>query len=235
MQNMTSVRVWDIPVRSFHWLLALSILGLFVTGKLGGNWMEWHKKIGFFVLGLIAFRIIWGFIGSHHARFKNFVRGPKAVLSYAKNLFSEKSEKYIGHNPMGGVSVLALLAAVGFQAVSGLFANDDIMLEGPYASMVSKALSDQMTKLHHLNSDLILILIGVHLSAIGFYAVYKQENLIEAMITGEKMVNSEPEKPSIDGQFQAKSPEKPRPVWLSWVVATVVGVVTYVVVNKGVS
>jgi cytochrome b len=231
---MTSVRVWDIPVRSFHWLLAFSILGLFITGKLGGNWMEWHKKIGFFVLGLIAFRVIWGFVGSEHARFKNFVRGPATVIAYAKNLFTEKSEKYIGHNPMGGLSVLALLAAVGFQAVTGLFSNDDIMLEGPYASMVSKALSDQMTKLHHLNSNLILILIGVHLSAIGFYAVYKQENLIEAMITGEKMVEADYEKPSKGRQFEAKSAEKTRPIWLSWVIATVVGVVIYVVVNKGV-
>jgi cytochrome b len=230
---MTSVRVWDIPVRGFHWLLAFSILGLFITGKLGGNWMEWHKKIGFFVLGLIAFRIVWGFIGSEHARFKNFVRGPGTVFTYAKSLFSEKSEKYIGHNPMGGLSVLALLAAVGFQAASGLFSNDDIMLEGPYASMVSKAFSDQMTKLHHLNSNLILILIGVHLSAIAFYAVYKQENLIEAMITGEKMVDDQDKNSSIDGQFEAKSAENPRPVWLSWVVALVVALVAYLVVNKG--
>lgn len=230
---MTSVRVWDIPVRAFHWLLAFSILGLFITGKLGGNWMEWHKKIGFFALGLIAFRIVWGFIGSEHARFKSFVYGPSTVIGYAKNLFSVKSEKYIGHNPMGGLSVLALLAAVGFQAVSGLFANDDIMLEGPYASMVSKAFSDQMTKLHHLNSNLILILIGVHLSAIAFYAVFKQENLIEAMITGEKMVESDGSNPSIGGQIEAQSPEKPRPVWLSWVVAVVIGVATYVLTNKG--
>lgn len=230
---MTSVRVWDIPVRGFHWLLAFSILGLFITGKLGGNWMEWHKKIGFFVLGLIAFRIVWGFIGSEYARFRNFVYGPATVIDYAKNLFSEKSKKYIGHNPMGGLSVFALLAAVGFQAVSGLFANDDIMLEGPYASMVSKALSDQLTKLHKLNSDLILILIGVHLSAIAFYAVFKRENLIEAMMTGEKMVENDVANPSIGGQFEAQSPEKPRPIWLSWMAALVVGVATYALTNKG--
>jgi cytochrome b len=230
---MMSVRVWDIPVRAFHWLLAFSVLMLFITGKLGGNWMEWHKKIGYFTLGLIVFRVVWGFIGSYHARFSNFVSGPGTVFAYARNLFSEKSVKYIGHNPMGGLSVLALLAAVGFQAVSGLFANDDIMLEGPYASMVSKAVSDQLTALHKQNSDLILILIGVHLSAIAFYAVFKQENLIEAMITGEKMIEDDSSKSNIHGHHGPKVAENARPVWFSWVVAIVVAIVVYLVTNKG--
>jgi cytochrome b len=224
---MASIRVWDIPVRLFHWLLVLSILGLFITGKLGGNWMEWHKRIGFLVLGLVSFRIVWGFIGSYHARFENFLRGPVTVLRYAKGLFNGKSESSIGHNPTGGLSVLALLGVVLFQAVTGLFSNDDILLEGPYASMVSKATSDTMTKLHHLSSDALLILIGAHLAAITFYAVFKQENLIEAMLTGEKTISL----PN-DGGIEPKMAEDARPVWLSWCVAIAVGVATYLTVTK---
>jgi cytochrome b len=224
---MKTIFVWDVPVRLFHWLLVTSILMLFITGKVGGNYMEWHKKIGFFVIGLIAFRIVWGFVGSYHARFKNFVRGPAAVIAYAKSLFKKDSPHYLGHNPMGALSVLALIAAVGFQTFTGLFSNDDIMLEGPYASMVSKAFSDQMTSLHHLNSNVILVLIGLHLSAIVFYAVFKKEQLIEAMLTGKKEVDT-----SIGGHLEPEMPEKARPAWLSWSIIVVVGGVVYAVVTK---
>ena len=189
--------------------------------------MEWHKKIGYFVIGLILFRVVWGFVGSHHARFKNFVRAPPAVIAYAKNLFKKDSEHYVGHNPMGALSVLALIAAVGFQTATGLFSNDDIMLEGPYASMVSKAFSDQMTSLHKLNSNVILVLIGLHLSAIVFYAVVKKEQLIEAMLTGKKEID-----PSIGGQFEAEMPEKARPAWLPWSIVVVVASVVYALVTN---
>lgn len=227
---MQKIRVWDIPVRLFHWLLVLSLAGLFITANLGGNWMEWHKKIGYFTLGLITFRFLWGIVGSTHAQFKNFVRGPGAVLAYAKQLVRKDGSveaKFLGHNPMGALSVLALLASVFFQAVTGLFSNDDIMLEGPYASMVSKSVSDLMTKLHNLNSDLLIVLIVLHLAAILFYVFYKKEPLIKAMVTGDKLSN-----PNIDGVFEAKMAEKPRPAWLSWFFAIAVGALTYAVVTK---
>ena len=224
---MQTVRVWDIPVRLFHWLLVLAILGLFITANLGGNWMEWHKKLGFFVLGLILFRVMWGLVGNHHARFVNFVRGPATVLQYAKGLLKPDSNHTIGHNPLGAWSVLALLAVLAFQVVTGLFSNDDILLEGPYASMVSKALSDQLTSLHKLNSDLILFLIALHVAAIIFYTVYKKEKLIKAMFSGEKIINT-----STGAANEAKVPEKARPYWLSWLVALVVGGLTYAVATR---
>lgn len=224
---MKTVSVWDIPVRLFHWSLATSILMSFITAQIGGNAMEWHKRIGYFVIGLILFRVVWGFVGSYHARFKNFVYAPATVINYAKNLFKKDSAHYVGHNPMGGLSVVALIASVGFQTVTGLFSNDDILLEGPYASMVSKAFSDQMTRLHQLNSDLILILVGLHLSAIVFYAMFKKEQLIEAMLTGKKDID-----PSIDGQFEAEMPEEARSAWLPWSIVVVVGVLTYALVTR---
>ncbi len=224
---MKTIAVWDVPVRLFHWLLVTSILMLFITGKVGGNYMEWHKKIGYFVIGLILFRVVWGFVGSYHARFKNFVRAPAAVIAYAKSLLKKDSPHYVGHNPMGALSVLAVMVAVGFQTVTGLFSNDDIMLEGPYASMVSKAFSDQMTSLHKLNSNVILVLIGLHLSAIVFYAVFKKEQLIEAMLTGKKDMDT-----STGEHFEAEMPETVRPAWLPWSIVVVVAGVVYAVVTK---
>jgi cytochrome b len=222
--QITNVRVWDWPIRLFHWLLVVAIIGLFVTGKVGGNWMEWHEKIGYFVLGLILFRVVWGFVGTYHARFVNFVRGPKTVFTYTKSLFKKDSPRHLGHNPMGAISVLAFLLVVGFQAVSGLFADDDIMLRGPYASMVGSDWSSLFTKLHKWNSDLILILIGVHVAAILFYVFVKKDNLVKAMFTGEKS--------SVDERFGAKMAEKPRKIWVFWIVATLVGVLIYLIASR---
>lgn len=213
------VRVWDVPVRLFHWLLVLLIIVMFVTGKLGGNWLEWHKRAGFSVLGLITFRILWGFIGSHHARFVNFLRGPEAVLAYIKSATHKDSPHHVGHNPLGALSVVTMLGVLLLQALMGLFANDDLMLEGPFAHLVSKAVSDQMTTLHKLNSTLILILIGVHLAAVAFAFFYKKENLVKAMVTGDKML-------------PASAATAPRPVWLAWVVGVCVAVATYALLEK---
>jgi cytochrome b len=180
--------VWDWPTRVFHWLLVLSIIVLFVTGKVGGNWMEWHERTGLFVLGLILFRLIWGLVGGYHARFVNFVRGPKAILGYLRG----EVDGGAGHNPLGALSVLALLTVVAFQAITGLFANDDILLEGPWAKLVSKDTSDFLTKLHHWSSDALLVLVGLHLAAIAYYWWVRKENLVLPMITGNKQRESAP-------------------------------------------
>lgn len=221
------IRVWDIPVRVFHWSLVICIIGLFITAQLGGNWMEWHKKLGFVVLGLVSFRIVWGFVGSYHARFANFVRGPQTVIGYFKGLLKNEAPHFLGHNPMGALSVVALLASLLFQAVTGLFANDDILLEGPYAGAVSKATSDFLTKLHKLNSNLLWILIAIHLAAIAYYYFKKKENLVKPMLTGDKDSN-----PSIGGHLDEQVAQKPRPAWTFWMVAVAVGAATYAVVTK---
>ena len=215
------VRIWDLPVRLFHLLLVLLVIALFVTGKLGGNWLEWHKRAGFSVLGLVTFRIIWGFAGSHHARFANFVRGPKTMLAYLKSLANKDAPHYAGHNPLGAISVLAMLTLLLVQAILGLFSNDDVMLEGPYAVMVSKALSDQLTGLHKLNGDFILVLIGLHLVAIAFAYFYKKENLIVPMFTGDKKLSA----------TDAISAGQ-RPAWLAWLIGVCVAIATYLLLNK---
>lgn len=179
------IRVWDLPIRLFHWLLVLGIVLSFVTVKIGGNVMELHARVGYCVLTLIVFRICWGFIGSHHARFIHFVPSPKGLLNY----LSGKTKAGLGHNPLGALSVLALLFSIGLQAVTGLFANDDIAFEGPLAKHVSNGTVELLTSIHHQNEKILIILIVVHLCAIFYYQKFKGENLIKPMLLGDKEID----------------------------------------------
>lgn len=179
------IRVWDLPIRLFHWLLVIGIVLSFITVKIGGNAMEFHARVGYCVLALIVFRICWGLIGSHHARFINFVPSPKGLISY----LSGKTQAGLGHNPLGALSVLALLFSVGLQAVTGLFANDDIAFEGPFAKYVSNGTVELLTSIHHLNEKILIILIATHLCAIFYYQKFKGENLIKPMLLGDKEIN----------------------------------------------
>ena len=179
------IRVWDLPIRLFHWLLAACIVPSFITVKIGGNAMEWHAILGYCVLVLIVFRICWGFIGSHHARFINFIPSPKGLLRY----LSGNSKMSVGHNPLGALSVLALLASIGLQAGTGLFANDDIAFEGPFAKYVSSGTVEFLTSLHHLNEKILIILIALHICTILYYQKFKGDNLIGPMIVGDKEID----------------------------------------------
>jgi len=179
------IRVWDLPIRLFHWCLLIGIVLSFVTVKIGGNAMEFHARVGYCVLTLIVFRVCWGLIGSHHARFINFVPSPKGLLNY----LSGKAKVGLGHNPLGALSVLALLFSIGLQAVTGLFANDDIAFEGPLAKHVSNETVALLTSIHHQNEKVLIVLIVVHLCAIFYYQKFKGENLIKPMLLGDKEID----------------------------------------------
>jgi cytochrome b len=178
------IRIWDLPTRLFHWLIVIFVFISFTTGLIGGNWMFYHLKSGYIILTLLIFRLIWGFWGGRYSRFVSFVRGPIAVIQYAKVLVRKDSPRILGHNPMGGWSVLAMLATLFIQAGTGLFANDDIATQGPLYGWVSKATSDWLTGIHIFNKGVILFLIVLHLSAVLFYLLIKHDNLIVSMITG---------------------------------------------------
>jgi cytochrome b len=184
-----SVVVWDVPTRLFHWLLVIFVLISFVTGNIGGNAIQYHQWSGYGVLALLLFRLIWGFIGSRESRFVNFVKGPAAVGRYATTLLSSNARTYPGHNPLGGWSIIAMLCALLVQAGTGLFANDDIITEGPLFDWVSKATSDWLTQIHKLNQKVIVGLACIHVLAVFFYLLYKRENLVTPMITGAKLWN----------------------------------------------
>jgi cytochrome b len=180
------LRVWDLPTRLFHWALVTLVIVSFVSGKVGGTWMRYHMWSGDTILALLVFRLAWGFVGGRYVRFSDFMRGPGAVLRYARTLMHRDAPKHLGHNPLGGWSVLAMLASLLVQASTGLFANDDIITEGPLYPWVSKATSDWLTHIHMLNQQILIVLISLHVAAILFYLMVKHENLIRPMFTGRK-------------------------------------------------
>ncbi|MEM7280040.1 MAG: cytochrome b/b6 domain-containing protein [Pseudomonadota bacterium] len=185
--------VWDIPTRIFHWALTLCLTGSFVTAKLGVEYTEYHMQFGYTALGLVVFRLIWGFVGTSYARFTQFTPSPKKVLAYGKTLLRRDSKPSVGHNPIGALMVFVLLLMVLFQTITGLFVNDDILYVGPYNALVSTDMADELTTLHHKNGDLLLIAIGLHVAAVLFYLLWKKQNLIGAMLTGRKSLSSETE------------------------------------------
>lgn len=180
------IRVWDLPTRLFHWLLVILMVGAFISGQLGGDLIQWHGRAGLAIFGLVVFRLIWGFVGSTHARFANFIPRPSAIGAYVRGTWRGQ-----GHNPLGALSVFSLLGLLSLQAVTGLFANDDIAYQGPLALVVSDGTSQWLSSLHRLNVTFLIALVVLHLAAILFYTLVKKDNLILPMISGAKEVEEE--------------------------------------------
>lgn len=184
MNSKKKILVWDLPTRLFHWVLVLAMIGLVVTGKVGGNLIDWHGKIGLLVLGLIVFRLVWGVVGSTYARFCQFFPTPAKISAYLKGAWHVP-----GHNPVGALSVFALLAVTLFQALTGLVANDDIAFVGPLYDLVGRDLSNLATGWHRLSVNLLIGLVVLHVAAIMFYAHVKKDNLVKPMVRGWKEVD----------------------------------------------
>lgn len=175
----SSIRIWDLPTRLFHWALAACIVGAYVSVKLGGLCMEWHVRFGLATLGLIIFRLCWGIVGPRYARFTTFVRGPSAIKRYLQGAIAPA-----GHNPLGAWSVIALIGVVAFQAISGLYATDDIMTQGPLYARVDESVAAWFTSWHHTNEWIIIGLVALHLLAVAWYAGVRRKRLVRPMITG---------------------------------------------------
>jgi cytochrome b len=183
-----AVRVWDMPVRLFHWLVVLLLVVQFITGKIGGDWMPIHVYSGYTILVLVVFRIIWGFAGSTHARFASFMAGPRATYRFAVRLFSRQAVPQVGHNPLGGWSVAAMVILLALQTGSGLFANDGLETFGPLVKLVSLDTSNALTEFHRWNFRVLAVVSALHILAVIFHWLVKKENLIGAMFTGVKEV-----------------------------------------------
>ena len=188
-QPQHAVKIWDLPVRLFHWCLVALFAFLVWSGKTGGNAMEYHMYAGYSVLTLVLFRLMWGFAGSTHARFAAFLAGPRSSIAFARKLLSSAPAVSVGHNPLVGWMVVALLGSLLVQAGTGLFSNDDIAVEGPLMGLVSKELSDRLSGIHFWNSNVLLALTGVHVVAVLFHVFVKKENLVSAMFTGVKKLD----------------------------------------------
>lgn len=177
------IRIWDLPTRIFHWLLVVLIPFQWWTAE--EDRLDLHQIGGTLILALLVFRILWGLFGSSTARFANFVKGPRAIISYLNG----RAANVLGHNPLGAFSVIALLGLLSIQIGLGLFAGDEDGLEsGPLAHLIDLDLSEDVADLHEDAFDVLLVLIALHVAAILFYAVVRRKNLVGPMISGRGKV-----------------------------------------------
>ena len=171
-----TVRVWDLPTRVFHWALVVAVAGLITTAQIGGDAMPWHFRFGYTVLTLLLFRLAWGLVGGHWSRFASFIYAPRTILGYVK-----------GHNPLGSLSVFAMLGILLLQVGSGLFSDDEIAAAGPLVKHVPGSWVSLATHYHADVGKLILLgLVVLHVGTIFFYRIRKGENLVRPMILGDK-------------------------------------------------
>jgi len=189
---MKKIRVWDLPVRLFHWTLVILLITTVLTQKIDGIAIRWHLLSGYAILTLLLFRIVWGLVGSCYVRFANFFHSPRAVLAYLRHPKTDAKQSYHGHSPLGSLSVFALLLVLLAQVLLGVFSNDGTGSGGPMAQYINKELSDSFNWLHRrIAAPMIAALVALHIVAIVYYAVHKKQNLIVPMITGDKVIDSD--------------------------------------------
>jgi cytochrome b len=212
------IRVWDLPTRLFHWLLVGLFAFLWYSGGGSDALMDWHMRAGYALLALLLFRVAWGIWGSRHSRFVQFLTPPRQTLAYLRELLARRTTPAFGHNPLGGWMVMMMLAALLVQTITGLFATDDISINGPLNGAVSSTTAGRLTDVHHLNFDILLILAGLHIAAILAHRVLG-EPLTLAMVTGRQRANG----PHTDEPFA--------PLWRAVVLAALAGLAVYLVVG----
>lgn len=194
------VRVWDLPTRAFHWSLVVLVLLLIITGKIGNEALVWHGRLGYAVFALLLFRIMWGFVGGHYSRFASFFPTPQRLKAY---LSLKDSSAWLGHNPLGALSVFAMLGLLCIQVVSGLFTDDEIAFTGPLTSLVANKWVSFATHWHKVLGESVLIaLILLHVAAILFYLFKRKHNLIKPMLTGDTVTNAQDAQAARDGVQQ---------------------------------
>ncbi len=188
--SIKQIKVWDRVVRYFHWLMLLSFVAAYITSQSGMQ--QTHILIGYFICLLLIVRIVWGFIGSKHARFSDFVASPLSVWAYLQASFRNNPPHYSGHNPAGGWMVLVLMAALLLMSVSGVILVSVIEFEGPLLNLLS-GMGDQWAyryeELHEVALEILWLLIAGHLVGVAVASVQHKENLVRAMVSGYKMIN----------------------------------------------
>lgn len=183
---VTTVRVWDLPTRVFHWALAVLVVCLVVSGLIGGNAMVWHFRFGYAVLALLLFRTVWGLVGGRWSRFGAFIYAPQRVVRYLKG--QGQPEDDVGHSPLGAASVFALLGILAAQVSTGLISDDDIAFAGPLSRFVANSTVSLATSYHRdIGKWLLILLVLLHIGAILFY-LRRKHNLIKPMVTGDKQL-----------------------------------------------
>lgn len=184
--SVETIQAWDLPTRLFKWSLVVLVVLGWVTHHYGDAAQVWHKVNGYAVLTLLLWRLMWGVVGGSTARFSSFMRGPGEVLAYVAGLIRGRGRRFLGHNPLGALMIAALLAAVMAQAGTGLFANDDVLVDGPFRSYVSGGLSDTLSRWHGRIFKLIELLVVLHVLGNLYHGFVRRDPVIRAMITGVK-------------------------------------------------
>jgi len=213
-----SMRVWDAPIRLFHWAIVLLVAASYVSAKTGA--IRLHFITGYAIMALLLFRVVWGFVGSDTARFRNFLTSPVKAFAHLAQFGRREVDNQVGHNAAGGWMVLLMLLLLAVQVGLGLFSSDDIASEGPLAKYVSDDASELATHYHSLNFNLILGVIGLHVLAIIAYAVVKRHDLVRPMITGKKRMPA-----------AMRPPRMASPLLALLVLACAAGAVTLMVTN----
>jgi cytochrome b len=219
---MIKVRIWDLPTRMFHWALAGCVIGLVITGNVGGNAMVWHFRLGYAVFTLLLFRLVWGFVGGHWSRWRHLPIGPRQVRAWLGG--ASEAGWQAGHNPIGSWSVLAMLGMLSLQVATGLVSDDEIANTGPLYALVSEATVSLATGWHRHWGKLILIaLVLLHVLAIAWYRQRKNIALVPAMWHGDKEVQAPV--PASHDQWPTR--------WLALLILTCAALVVAWVVSQG--
>jgi cytochrome b len=188
--SLHRIRIWDLPTRGFHVLLALSVAGLIATGEIGA--MQLHFWLGYGVLTLVLFRLVWGFVGGHWSRFINFVPTPAKLRAYVQAVRTQQAPHSVGHNPLGALSVLCMLSLLLLQVFSGFISDDEIANTGPWAALVPANWMELATEYHSdIGKVLLILLIVLHVGTVLYYKRIKHDDLITPMITGDKVFTTE--------------------------------------------
>jgi cytochrome b len=180
------VRVWDLPTRVFHWLLAACVLGSLASGFIGGGAIDWHARFGYAILALLLFRLVWGLVGGRWSRFSSFLYAPRSVVAYLRG--QPHPDHLVGHNPLGAGSVIAMLVVLLLQVASGLVNDDEISFQGPLYPLVSSKVAEAAHDFHEAGMWLVIGLVVLHVAAVLFYLVRKKQNLVAPMISGDKEI-----------------------------------------------
>jgi len=218
-----AVPVWDLPTRIFHWALVVLVAFSWWSGEQGSDWLKWHFWSGYSILTLLLFRLAWGFVGSATARFTQFIRGPAAGIAHLRELAGKHEPRDVGHNAVGGWMVVALIVVLLAQAITGLFADDDILTMGPLAELVSSDVRSKATTVHGLLINLILLMVALHVLAVLGYWAFRSQNLIKPMFTGKK---------TLPADFAARPPAMVSPL-RALAIVILAGVIVWGVVSLG--
>ncbi len=186
---MQRTLIWDVPTRLFHWMLVLCFAGAWLTSE-SDEWLSVHVFLGYLMLGLVAFRVVWGLIGTHYARFSSFWFGPKTALTYLRQVLTGKAERHVGHNPTGSLAIYLLLILTLVVGVTGFFTLGGEERQGAAAGWMSFAQSQTFKELHEFSANLMLLLVLGHLAGVVVESVLHRENLARSMFTGTKLANA---------------------------------------------